>query len=446
MRSVDTNPLLAPCSMPYCKGCSHGLVVRALADALYATGLPPERLCLVSDIGCVGLIDRLFPTVHTVHTTHGRSTAFASGIAMADGVLEDGKLKVVVVIGDGGATIGLLHLVGAAQLNVDVTVIVHNNHLYGMTGGQASGLTPEDWITATTPVGNPLPPLDLIGVLRSSGATFLAREMAMNKDLAARIGEAIDHPGFAVVEVMELCTAFGVPWNALNGKKLKLLAEETGEPLGMRTHHPERPSFRAAWSAKYPGTGAGPGWPATPATHAPVALDRPVRIVAAGTAGSRVQSAAALVARTAVAGGLFATQKNDNPVTQGTGFSLSELIVSPDPIHYTGIAAPDAVLATSQVGWDYLCVRGVPDRLAPDGLLVVDEGIDVGSYADRALRLPLVAKARANGAALAGLGFLAARLGLLPCDELAASAERAWGEQAVKSVAALRWGFDEAGA
>jgi len=135
MRSVDTNPLLAPCSMPYCKGCSHGLVVRALADALYATGLPPERLCLVSDIGCVGLIDRLFPTVHTVHTTHGRSTAFASGIAMADGVLEDGKLKVVVVIGDGGATIGLLHLVGAAQLNVDVTVIVHNNHLYGMTGG-----------------------------------------------------------------------------------------------------------------------------------------------------------------------------------------------------------------------------------------------------------------------------------------------------------------------
>ena len=447
MPSAEPLPLLAPCSMPYCKGCSHGLVVRALAAAMEDTGLPPERLCLVSDIGCVGLIDRLFPTVHTVHTTHGRSTAFASGLAMADGVLCDGALKIIVVIGDGGATIGLLHLVAAAQLNVDVTVIVHNNHLYGMTGGQASGLTPEDWITATTPVGNPLPPLDLIGVLRSSGATFLAREMAMNRGLADRISEAIAHPGFAVVEVMELCTAFGVPLNKLNGKKLKALAEETGEPLGLRVHLPERPSFRRAWAGRYAGNGAGPGWPEAHLTprSAVAPLDRPLCVVVAGTAGERVQSAATLVARTAVAEGLFATQKKDNPVTQGTGFSVSELIVSAEPIHYTGIPQPDAVVVASQVGWDYLCRGGVPQRLGEDGLLVADEGIDLGDFAERAARLPLRSRCRADGATLAGLGWLACRRDVLSLDALVGAAERAWGDGADRSVAALRWGF-EAGA
>ncbi len=436
--------MVAPCSMPYCKGCSHGLVVRALGAALEATGLPREQLCLVSDIGCVGLIDRLFPTVHTVHALHGRSTAFASGIAMADGVLFDGALKTVVVIGDGGATIGLLHLVAAAQLNVDVTVIVHNNHLYGMTGGQASGLTPEDWITATTPVGNPLPPLDLVGVLRSSGATFLAREMAMNRGLADRLGEAIAHPGFAVVEVMELCTAFGVPLNSLNGKKLKLLAEQTGEPLGMRALDAGRPSFRAAWKDKHPRSGAGPQWPETPSTGA-LSLDRPLRFVVAGTAGERVQSAATLLARTAVAGGLFATQKKDNPVTQGTGFSVSELILSPEPIHYTGIPHPDAVVAASQVGWDYLVRTGVAARLDEQSLIVADEGIDLGAWGEGAVRLPLRARVRADGAALAALGWLAARLDVLPLNRLIDTAERAWGDKAGRSVAALQWGFEAGG-
>ncbi len=435
-------PLLSPCSMPYCKGCSHGLVARAMAAALEATGLPREQLCIVSDIGCVGLVDRLFPTVHTVHTTHGRSTAFATGLAMADGVLKDGALKIIVVIGDGGATIGLLHLVAAAQLNVDVTVVLHNNHLYGMTGGQASGLTPEDWITATTPVGNPLPPLDLIGVLRSSGATFLAREMAMSRGLADRLGEAIAHPGFAVVEVIELCTAFGLPFNQLNGKKLKLLAEQTGEPLGMCTHIPDRPSFRRAWKDRYPVHGAGPRWPASATSATRSALSRPVRLVAAGTAGGRVQSAAALLARAAVASGLYATQKNDNPVTQGTGFSLAELIVSPDPIHYTGIPTPDAILVVSQDGWDQVLARGLPERLAAGGLLLVDDGVELGAFADRAIVLPLSAPATTKGATLAGLAWLSARLGVLPLDELASAAEQAWGEGAASSVAALRWGFE----
>jgi 2-oxoglutarate/2-oxoacid ferredoxin oxidoreductase subunit beta len=128
--------------LPYCRGCGHSLVVRQLSDALERLGLPPRSIELITDIGCVGLADALFPYLHTVHTTHGRSTAFATGMALADAVLEPRGLKPIVMIGDGGAMIGLLHLVHAAQLNVDVTVLIHNNFMFGMTGGQHSALSP----------------------------------------------------------------------------------------------------------------------------------------------------------------------------------------------------------------------------------------------------------------------------------------------------------------
>ncbi|MEX2089226.1 MAG: thiamine pyrophosphate-dependent enzyme, partial [Bacteroidota bacterium] len=99
---------------PFCKGCGHTSVLRRLNEALVELQIPPHRLALVTDIGCIGLADGLFKELHTVHTTHGRSTAFATGIALADSVLDKGSLKTVVLIGDGGAMIGLQHLVHAA--------------------------------------------------------------------------------------------------------------------------------------------------------------------------------------------------------------------------------------------------------------------------------------------------------------------------------------------
>ncbi|MBI5627827.1 MAG: 2-oxoacid:ferredoxin oxidoreductase subunit beta, partial [Candidatus Rokubacteria bacterium] len=135
---------------PYCKGCGHGLVARRLNEALLRLGLDPGDVVLTSDIGCVGLVDPLFPGLHTVHTIHGRSTAVATGAVLADALLGDGRMKNIVMIGDGGATIGLLHLAQAALMNVDLTVLLHNNMLYGMTGGQHSALTPAGFVTTTT--------------------------------------------------------------------------------------------------------------------------------------------------------------------------------------------------------------------------------------------------------------------------------------------------------
>lgn len=425
--------------MPYCKGCGHGLAARAMTAALEATGLPPEHLCIVSDIGCVGLVDALLPTLHTVHTTHGRSTAFAAGIQIADALLYDNRLKVVVVIGDGGATIGLLHLVAAAQANVDITVVLHNNHLYGMTGGQSSGLTPEEWITSTTRGGNPFPPLDMMGILRASGAAKLGRFLATDPELPRHLREAIEHPGFACIEVLELCTAFGVKYNQMNSRKLRDLAEATGEALGeCATDGADRAPFGTAWRRTAPTKpGAGLRIAAAGSASPELGLAAPLRMIVAGTAGEGVQGAASLCTQVAVELGLYATRKNDNLVTQGTGYSLSEVVLSPDRIHHTGIEVPDVLLVVSADGLKR--VGADLRRMNEGGLAVIDSSLEgVPETSATVVRLPLRAELGARNAALGALGFALARTGAFPAERLAVEAGRSFGSE--KPAEAVRWG------
>ncbi|HJN77677.1 MAG TPA: thiamine pyrophosphate-dependent enzyme [Myxococcota bacterium] len=443
MHCEEKGGVLGSVPFPYCAGCGHTLITRALATALERTGLPHTDLCVVSDIGCVGLVDRLLPSVHTVHTTHGRSTAFATGISVTDGVLNDGRLRTVVVIGDGGATIGLLHLLAAAQLNVDVTVVLHNNHLYGMTGGQASGLSPDDWVSPTTPAGNPLPPMDILGMLRAAGATFLAREIATDKALPDRILEAIEHPGFAVVEVLELCTAFSVKWNAMNARKLREIAAATGEPLGIGTHRTDRTTYRRALQGRAQGAPkSGPASAASPPEHDLVGS---LSLVIAGTAGERVQTTVRTTATLAVEAGLYATQKNDNLVTQGTGHSISELILSADPIHYTGIVSPDCVIAVSVDGIAKLAGRGTLASLRPDSLLVVDTTLEVPDGIRAAVvRLPFRKTAGAKNAATAAMAWALTRLGVLDANLIGERLAATFGSKAKRSLTAIAWGIEEA--
>ena len=406
---------LAPdAKLPYCRGCGHAAVVRQLSRAFERLQLLPQSVVLTTDIGCMGLADSLFPYLHTVHTTHGRSTAFAAGIALADSVLEPGGLKPVVLIGDGGAMIGLLHLVHAAQLNVDVTVLLHNNFFFGMTGGQHSALTPLGLVTATTPTGNWVPPLDLLALLRAAHAGFLARHFATDADLDATIAEAIAYPGFALIEVLELCTAYGTRWNQLTGNALKEMVTRQGHKLGRLEAAPARPSFRELYRRQ---TESLPKKRPTPdaAQAAPtVTLARELRLVVAGSAGERVQSAASLFCQAALDAGLYATQKNDNPVTQGTGFSLAEVCFSPAPIEYTGMEQPDAVIIASLDGWHELQANGTFARCRPETLLLVDAELPDPPAAGRLLRLPLRKAATPKQAALAGVAAWLAGESILP--------------------------------
>jgi TPP-dependent indolepyruvate ferredoxin oxidoreductase alpha subunit len=124
------NKFLATDKFPYCKGCGHHFITKNTALACEKMGLSPQDVILVTDIGCHGIADKCFAT-HTIHGIHGRSTALATGIRLG---VENPDKKIIVFIGDGGATIGLQHLIDASRLNVDITVILHNNLLYGMTG------------------------------------------------------------------------------------------------------------------------------------------------------------------------------------------------------------------------------------------------------------------------------------------------------------------------
>lgn len=406
---------LAPdAKLPYCRGCGHAPVVRQLSRALARLQLPPRSVALTTDIGCVGLADSLFPFLHTVHTTHGRSTAFATGMALAEVVLEPSGLKPVVMIGDGGAMIGLLHLVHAAQLNVDVTVLLHNNFLFGMTGGQHSALTPLSFTTATTPGGNWTPPLDLVALLRAAHAGFLARQFATDTTLDAVIAEAIAYPGFALVEILELCTAYGTRWNQLTGSALKEIVARQGYQIGRLDAETARPTLRELYRRERPSR---PARAAAPTADQPTALStlaQEVRLVVAGSAGERVQSAAALFCRAALGAGLYTTQKNDNPVTQGTGFSLAEICLSPHPIEYTGMENPDVVIIASADGLKELQANGTLARCRPETLLLMDAELAPPAVQGRVLRLALRRAASPQRAALAGLAAWLALSSVLP--------------------------------
>ncbi len=409
-----------PCSIPFCKGCGHSHVLRKLNDALVRLQLDPHKVCLVTDIGCIGLADSLFALPHTVHTTHGRSTAFATGIELSDGVLADSGLKTIVLIGDGGAMIGLLHLVNAALLNADVTVLLCNNYLFGMTGGQNSAFSPLDFITSTTPKGNLIPPLDVCRLMADSHAGFVARKLATDQDLAGTIAEAIAFPGFSMVEIVELCTEFGARRNQLSGNALRGIVESHGQQLGVIRREEHRREFGSAYSEKFPRDGRRGGIGGDDflsATH-PNTLDRKFGVFIAGSAGEKVQSSASALCEAAALCGLHSTQKNDNPVTQGSGFSLAEVCLSPGRIDYTGIDAPDAVIAASSEGARELAVRGVFGRCSEQTLVICDSGTSIPECAGRVIRLPIRSTFTPARAVLGALSTLLTATKIFPLEAL----------------------------
>ena len=408
---------------PFCKGCGHHHYVNHLDEALTALNLDPRSVCIVSDIGCIGILDSLFATPHTFHTTHGRSTAFATGIELADGILHDSKLKTLVVIGDGGATIGLLHLVNAALMNVDVTVILANNFLYGMTGGQNSQFSPLDFVTPTTPAGNIVPPMDVCSIMKSCGATFVRQASATDKNLGNIIAEAIAHPGFAIVEVLELCTEWALPFNKIDGKTINTMLHPVQDN---GTAH--RTDFTTLYKEKVltaPKKTVNDGIMRKYSS----ALKGTRRVVLAGTAGERVQLASFLYMKSSIASGLHATQKNDNPVTQGSGFSLSEVCLSSDEILFTGIDVPDAVIIASAEGLKEVTANGTLARCNEKSVVIVDQSLPEFVCRGKVTRLPLRTTCTGTRATLSALAALNVLKGWVPQDALMESIDQKFGEK-----------------
>ncbi len=329
---------------PFCPGCGHGPILDRLNEALVELALDPKRVVLVSDIGCSGLSDQYFVT-SAFHGLHGRSITYASGIKLARP-----DLAVVVVMGDGGLGIGGAHLLAAARRNVGVKVLVMNNFNFGMTGGQHSTTTPPGALTATTPEGSLERPLDVCATVAVNGAGYVWRGTSFDRDLSERIAEAIRRPGFALLDVWELCTAYFQPRNRWSKRSL----EETLAALDFATGVIRAEEVDEYGLAYREAAGAHFGEEVLPrAALEPrfgSALDRPFRLVVAGSAGGKVGTAARVLARAAVLSGLWAAQRGDYPVTVKTGHSLAELILAPEPIDYAGVERADGLAILTPEG------------------------------------------------------------------------------------------------
>ncbi len=201
----------------WCKGCGNGIILKTLLRAIHRLDLSKDQIAVVSGIGCssrlTGYVD-----CNTLHTTHGRPLAFATGLKLARP-----ELTVIVITGDGdGLAIGGNHLIHAARRNIDLTCLLFNNQIYGMTGGQAAPTTPEDLFSTTTPYGNVEPRFDSCRLVQGAGGTFVARGSAFRAiPLEKLIAEAIRHKGFSFVEILTTCPE-------IHGRRNKL-----GTPAGM---------------------------------------------------------------------------------------------------------------------------------------------------------------------------------------------------------------------
>ncbi len=190
----------------WCPGCGHGIVLNALTRSLDSLGFDKNEMVMVSGIGCSARISG-YVDLHSMHTIHGRALAFATGIK-----LSRPELKLIVPMGDGDAlAIGGNHFIHAARRNIDITAIVINNRIYGMTGGQYSPLSGVGVRATTAPYSNIDPAFDVVKMATAAGATFVARTTTYHvREMSKFFQKAILHKGFSVVEVLSQCpTNFG---------------------------------------------------------------------------------------------------------------------------------------------------------------------------------------------------------------------------------------------
>ena len=184
----------------FCPGCGDGTVLSAMLRVIEATG-GLQKYAMVGGIGCSGWIP-VYVNTDVIHSLHGRAIPVATGLA-----LSMPEKNVVVFSGDGDCSgIGGNHLIHAARRNVNLTVIMINNYIYGMTGGQVSPTTPAMGKTKTSPYGNGEQPFDVPALVIAAGATFVAREIAVTpKRIERSIAAAVAHGGFSFVEIMTQC-------------------------------------------------------------------------------------------------------------------------------------------------------------------------------------------------------------------------------------------------
>ena len=206
--AFDYDQYMRPGKLPHiwCPGCAHGIVMKSIIRAIDREQLAKDNPVIVSGIGCASRMPG-YVDFNTLHTTHGRALGFATGVKMAKP-----SMDVIVVSGDGDAlAIGGNHFIHSCRRNINITLIVFNNNIYGMTGGQFSPTTPHGRLASTTPYGNPDYAFDVVELAMGAGASYVARGTAYHTvPLTRLIADGIAHRGFSVIDALCTCpTTYG---------------------------------------------------------------------------------------------------------------------------------------------------------------------------------------------------------------------------------------------
>ncbi|MDL2280227.1 2-oxoacid:ferredoxin oxidoreductase subunit beta [Selenomonadales bacterium OttesenSCG-928-I06] len=200
---ASTEKYLRKTALPHiwCPGCGNGVVLSAIVRAIDKMGLDQNKTVVVSGIGCSSRAST-YLDFNTIHTAHGRALTFATGIKLANP-----ELNVIVITGDGDATaIGGNHFIHAARRNIDLTTVIFNNSIYGMTGGQSSPATPINSLSTTAPYGQFERPFDIPALAIASGATYVARGTAFHTEMLTNlIAKGIENKGFSVIDAITQC-------------------------------------------------------------------------------------------------------------------------------------------------------------------------------------------------------------------------------------------------
>jgi 2-oxoglutarate/2-oxoacid ferredoxin oxidoreductase subunit beta len=401
-------------NMAFCPGCTHTRILECLTEAVGKIGIDANKVCIVSDIGCIGISDRYLGS-HTFHGLHGRSITYAEGIKRARP-----DLTVAVLIGDGGCGIGTAHLVHAARRNVDISVLVCNNFNFGMTGGQHSATTPECAVTPTTPHGAADHPFDICQTVVAGGASYVARCSALGPDCVTHIETALRTPGFAVLDLWELCVAYYVPLNKFKPPEMVEMSERLNMPFGV---------LRQVESSAKPSSPSGQTKPVAPADTPEETESTSIKwtgrteITVAGSAGQRIRSACGVIGEILVGSGVNAAQYDDFPITVRKGFSISHLVISDEPIRYTCVDEPELLVVLSDDGMKRL---GGLDHVRSSGMVYANASVPLSDTSATVVQFDLREAEKLVGKPSAALCLLTRAViahGLIDAETLCNAAE-----------------------
>ncbi|MFC1813951.1 thiamine pyrophosphate-dependent enzyme [Thermodesulfobacteriota bacterium] len=351
----------------FCPGCAHERVARALDATFQNMDLKGNQIAIVSDIGCSGLFDTFFHT-HAFHGLHGRALTYAAGLKLARP-----ELNVLVIMGDGGLGIGGAHLLAACRRNLDITLLVLNNFNFGMTGGQFSVTTPQDAQVGSGFLNRLEHPMDLCRVSFSAGAAYVSRCSSYEKDLSEEMEKAIRFEGFSIIDIWGVCPGRYTKRNRLTPKIIEQSIAELPPAKG-----PVTENIKEEYGRHYRELAAGK-IPIPPPACIEAIFDPPTRVrqevVILGSAGQRIITAGEILCLAGLTAGVNVTQKNDYDITVLRGPSISEVILSPEEIDFTGIDRPNIILVLSQEGVDRR--RYLFDHLDQDATIIQVSGIEV---------------------------------------------------------------------